>query len=648
MSSDGVARNKDGVPQWNGDPALFQLYEEESLLWVETQAYHKRHMCVPKLKAELSGPAKRLVLGQAPGWGVHPEGVRELMGFLRQRLGKPLLSELSELLIKYFRGTKRKPQESVNDYVTRKCEAYVRAQQSLQRVMKDRQLETTSSTTASTSPSLTAWNPWGPTHGRRSSWDSNASERGAEVMEAGDEDREAPSRAAAPTADTADERTQPEREWRDTWGQSSQYWSWDAYGYNYGGGWSWNPTWDRGQAWAASTTRMDDRTPTVDLIPSFLQGWFLLQDSGLNIQERNTVQTALRGNYELQRVAAELRSQWPESEILKRDRNPRGSSYLGEAMEEDDPEAHEADYDAEDLRDNGMTEEGLVLMDEQETVAQEAMAALHQAKRTLKEARARQAEVRLSRKYYRTSPGGFTPRGARPGSGSRSAGHSGRNDADMICLGCGKKGHRVAVCPDRQKSSSEAHQADESAPFVCYASGPPTTEEAALSVGPSTMAAMEAGKAVVDGGATRTIASVTAIEALMQQNRRNRGHDGVLHVDTNNKPTFSFGNSSRNTCISTTEMRLKALGRDGRLQIHALDQGVGPILLSVQSLRSLGAVIDFEHDLAIFRHLDPTRAVPLERSATGHQLLSLSDDLYSRSRMLKKPFGSLQDLLESE
>ena len=76
MSSDGSSSQQRRVPQWNGDPALFQAYEEESLLWVETQAYHKRHMCVPKLKAELTGPAKRLVLGQAPGWGVHADGAK--------------------------------------------------------------------------------------------------------------------------------------------------------------------------------------------------------------------------------------------------------------------------------------------------------------------------------------------------------------------------------------------------------------------------------------------------------------------------------------------------------------------------------------------------------------------------------------------
>ena len=92
---------------------------------------------MPKLKAELTGPAKRLVLGQDPGWGAHAEGARALMNFLRQKLGRPQLPELSELLMKYFRGTKRKPHESVNDYVTRKCEAYVRAQQAMLRVTQD-------------------------------------------------------------------------------------------------------------------------------------------------------------------------------------------------------------------------------------------------------------------------------------------------------------------------------------------------------------------------------------------------------------------------------------------------------------------------------------------------------------------------------
>ncbi|OLP79601.1 hypothetical protein AK812_SmicGene40092 [Symbiodinium microadriaticum] len=571
MSSDGVARSKDGVPQWNGDPALFQAYEEESLLWVETQAYHKRHMCVPKLKAELTGPAKRLVLGQAPGWGVHADGVKELMNFLRQRLGRPLLSEFSELLLKYFRGTKRKPNESVNDYVTRKCEAYVRAQQSLQRVTKDRHDEVATLSRESAANSLTAWNPWGRSEGRRASWDSTNSSAGVDGATADTENRETSSQAAAPTAATADDGAGDNQAQEDSWWRPTNWWQ---GGYNSpfpGASWNWNSSWYSEPAWAAWSAAKEEKSPAPELIPSFLQGWFLLQDSGLNIQERNTVQTALRGDYDLQRVAAELRAQWPESELAKRDRNGRGASYMGEAVDlEEDLEAYEADYDPEDLRDEGMTEEGLVLMDENEGMAQEAMAAIQQGKRTLKEARARQTEVRLSRRYYKTGPGNFSSRGPRFSSGARGASSGGRSDADMTCLRCGKKGHRAANCPDNKPVREEAKHAEEteSAPFVCYVSD----NQSAMSVGPSTWEAMQTGKAVVDGGATRTIASVTAIEALMRQNRRLKGQDGILNVDRDNKPTFSFGNSSTNTCISTASVRLKALGRDGQLQIHTLDQ----------------------------------------------------------------------------
>ena len=38
-------------------------------------------------------------------------------------------------------------------------------------------------------------------------------------------------------------------------------------------------------------------------------------------------------------------------------------------------------------------------------------------------------------------------------------------------------------------------------------------------------------------------------------------------------------------------------GQMGSLKVHALDQGEAPVLLSVQSLRGLGAVIDYEHDV---------------------------------------------------
>ena len=50
-----------------------------------------------------------------------------------------------------------------------------------------------------------------------------------------------------------------------------------------------------------------------------------------------------------------------------------------------------------------MTEEGIHLISTAECEAAEAMAAMQQARRTLKEARAKQHQVRLSRQYYKVS-----------------------------------------------------------------------------------------------------------------------------------------------------------------------------------------------------------------------------------------------------
>ena len=614
MTSDAAeSRNKDGTPRWNGEPSAFQQYEEECLLWVETQPYHKRHMCVPKLKAELTGPAKRLILGQDPSWGAHATGVQELMGFLRQRLGRPQLPELSDLLLKYFRGTKRRAQESVNDYVTRKCEAYVRAQQALRRVLQDR----SGSQQKPRHGDYYGHYP-GQASGRRSSWDSQTStgaseSHGSAVGGDGDDDE---SQAAAPTAADA-ERTNEAWRW-DQWNWSSGSWEWGGQASAW---WdqSRGPVWSqhRFQTWG----RDDTTSESPELLPPFLQGWFLLQDSGLDIHERKSIQTALRGDYDLQKVAAEMRAQWPETELQRRDRQGRQSSYMGEMLEEIFEEENEFECNLADLQDSGMTEEGLVIMDEAEVSAQQALAAIQQGRRTLREARAKQNEVRLSRKYYR--PGGTWAANRQQKGGKGQAGRGGR------------------TCPEREAQQSN-QATNEEAPFVCFATAPEHIEQA-LSAGVSTAQAIQEGKAVIDGGATKTIGSVTALEALMRRNQERMGSDGILHVDTSDAPVFSFGNSSTNQCLSTAQVRLVAAGHTGQLKVHTLDVGQGPVLFSIESLRNLGAVIDYEHDLVVFRKLNPEKAIMLERSALGHQLLPLAEDLYKNSVPLKAPLPSLKE-----
>ena len=52
-------------------------------------------------------------------------------------------------------------------------------------------------------------------------------------------------------------------------------------------------------------------------------------------------------------------------------------------------------------------------------------------------------------------------------------------------------------------------------------------------------------------------------------------------------------------------------------------------------------MIAYEHDVAVFRKVDPCRVVSLERSAAGHQLMPLTDDVYAQAKQLSKPFPAL-------
>ena len=85
-------------------------------------AYHKRALCGPRLISELTGTARKFIVGKRPDWCSFSGGVQRLLEHLRQSLGKPRIPELSEALTKYFRQSRRKRGESMNDYIVRKSE----------------------------------------------------------------------------------------------------------------------------------------------------------------------------------------------------------------------------------------------------------------------------------------------------------------------------------------------------------------------------------------------------------------------------------------------------------------------------------------------------------------------------------------------
>jgi hypothetical protein len=67
------------------------------------------------------------------------------------------------------------------------------------------------------------------------------------------------------------------------------------------------------------------------------------------------------------------------------------------------------------------------------------------------------------------------------------------------------------------------------------------------------------------------------------------------------------------------------------------------VLISIDTLRRLGAVVDFQADIACFRALNDRKIVHLERSATGHQMLPLTEDLLDKAVELDQAVPSLRD-----
>ena len=255
---------------------------------------------------------------------------------------------------------------------------------------------------------------------------------------------------------------------------------------------------------------------------------------------------------------------------------------------------------------------------------------IDQGRRTLKEARSKQKFVKLSRQYYGSSASSTSGRSFQHGTNVTSSG------ASVKCLSCGGS-HKTGHCPKK----NQVHQAEvhEQAPFVCMTDQVLNTADVDANLA-TTHQAMTDSKAVIDGGSTRTLGSVTALENLMNINAKQRGE-----LDPEQRPVFGFRNSSSDRCLSTVWMKILAEGREGHLKVHTLDRGEGPILFSIETLRSLGAVIDFEHDLIVFRKLSDERIIQLERSSSGHQVLPLANDWYQGSRKTTTRVPSLKEFL---
>ena len=145
---------------------------------------------------------------------------------------------------------------------------------------------------------------------------------------------------------------------------------------------------------------------------------------------------------------------------------------------------------------------------------------------------------------------------------------------------------------------------------------------------------------IIDSGATASLGSIQAMEAVMLKNLEGKGESG-MRIDTSNKPTFRFGNGQTRGCISTAQVNVRAGEQKGQMTVHAHDVPNQPVLISRRALESLGAVIDFEEKIAVHKRVDPTKTVPLREAENGHLLMPLTGDLLEGHMSRETPFVSL-------
>ena len=167
-------------------------------------------------------------------------------------------------------------------------------------------------------------------------------------------------------------------------------------------------------------------------------------------------------------------------------------------------------------------------------------------------------------------------------------------------------------------------------------------------VPPSTEEAVKEGYGVLDGGATKTMASIHALECLEEKAMQKQLNSAIVRVDTSDRPLFGFGNSEHNRCVSTCYIKIPTKDQNMSLKVHALDKGKAPVLVSVDTLRRMGAIIDFQHNEAIFTKVNATKLVPLRQSAAGHQLIPLTTDFMGEGKTLPVTAESLSQLFHKE
>ena len=289
---------------------------------------------------------------------------------------------------------------------------------------------------------------------------------------------------------------------------------------------------------------------------------------------------------------------------------------------------------------------------EQQKELAEAYAAYESKMRTFTESRQLMKNKGASRGFYGKSKGkGKSKKGkGKPSTSSTPSGPStafGMQPAEAYaavgskdytgCFICGNKYHDFRSCPNRGRNPSSSSGKGKGGKIFMLDTVNVVQNDEELGLAPSPrptsihgdawMAEISdphlRGHAVLDTGATETVTSLAALEAIHHRRTELLGHSDHIEVVPGPCKVFRFGNGMTQSSESFVNIKQQVGSHEIKLGAYTIDATGVPLLLGIRTLERLGAILDTKQGFLVMKTVDPTLIIPLKRSPTGHLLLDL-------------------------
>ena len=97
------------------------------------------------------------------------------------------------------------------------------------------------------------------------------------------------------------------------------------------------------------------------------------------------------------------------------------------------------------------------------------------------------------------------------------------------------------------------------------------------------------------------------MEALAKKSVEKDGGPRLMNIDRSDWPKYTLADGRSERSVGAAEFEVQAGGQPGVMRVHSLPIDESPLLIGMSTLRRMGAVIDFDRALAIFKRVAPGR-----------------------------------------